>query len=200
LLGLNPTLNHVLFSIQQSELPPSEELGEEEKTSGDAQEGHEGESNGDRFNVHDTEDTTEEDHLEESVLMDAALLHVLGEDSLRVSARLHEEEEESVPEFNARKRGETHEQEDTVEDRKGKKLEDIQEEHGQSQHSMGEEHGQSSFLNTEDVSMRVLVSKGIQVNDARNSGGNQPRTTNETVDAVEDSIDDKIVVVGFSMS
>ena len=64
---------------------------------------------------------------------------------------------------------------------------------------MGEEHCKTSLLHTDEVAMTVLVSQGVQVDDARNSSSNQPRESQQAVDAVEKSIEAKIIVVGFSM-
>ena len=199
LLGFNPSLDHVIFTIQQSQFPAREESGKEVETGRNTEEGHEGEDNGDSLDIHDTKNTGKKDHLKQGVLVDSSLLHVLGEDSLRVSTELLEQQKESVPEFNSRKRGETHEEEDTIKDRNWKQLESIQEEHAQAQQQVAEEHGQSSFLNTDDVAIAILISKRTQVNDAWNCCGNQPRKTQQAVDAVEDTIQAKIVVVSFAV-
>ena len=199
LLGLDPSFDHVFFTIQQSKFPSSEELGKEEETGRDTQESHEGESNRDGLDIYDSKDTAEENQLEDGVLVDAGLLHILGEDGLGVATGLHEEEKESVPELDARKRGETHEKEDSIEDRKWKKLQHTQEKHGQSQKSMREEHGQSSFLDTQEVAMSILISQSIQMDNAWNCSGNQPWKTHKSIDAVEKTVDAKVIIVGFSM-
>lgn len=49
------------------------------------------------------------------------------------------------------------------------------------------------------MALGILVGKGAQVNDAGNSGGNQPRKTQQSIDAVEDTRQAKIVVVSFAV-
>ena len=64
---------------------------------------------------------------------------------------------------------------------------------------MTEEHSQAGLLNAQKVALLVLVSQSIQMDNAWHSGGHQPRKTQETVDAVEQSIEAQVVVVCFSM-
>ena len=199
MLGLNPSLDHIILSIQQGQLPSREKLRKEEEAGRNTEEGHERKDNGDGWDIHNTKNTNEENHLEQSVLVDASLLHVLGVDSLRISARLLEEQEESVPEFNSRKRGETHEKEDSIKDWYWQQLQGSQEKHGQSQQKVREEHGQSGFLDIQNVAVAILVSKGAQVNDAWDRGGNQPRKTQQSIDAVEDTRQTKIIIVSFTV-
>lgn len=129
MLGLGPLLDLIILTIQQTELPALEELWQEEEASWDTEECHEGEGNRDSLDIHHTKDTDKESYLEESVLVDAALFHVLCEDSLRVSAGLLEEEEESVPELDPREGRKTHKEEDSIKNWKWKQLKDSQEEH-----------------------------------------------------------------------
>ena len=148
---------------------------------------------------HDNKDSKEEKHLEAGVKVDTLLLHVLGEGHFWVLAGLHEEKQETVPELNSRQRGETHEQKDSQEHWEWNELQKIQEEHSHSKQEVTDEHSQAGFLDTDEFSLGILFSQGVQVNDARNSGSNQPRKPQKSIDAVEESIQDKIVVVGFSM-
>ena len=64
---------------------------------------------------------------------------------------------------------------------------------------MAEEHGQSSFLQLEDGSCTIFVSKGVNMDDARNSCCNQPRKTHQSIDTIEDSTQAKVIVVCFTM-
>jgi len=199
-LGVLPLLNLVLFSIQKSQFPALEEHGQQKETGWDTEEGHEGEGNRDLLDIHDNKHSTEEDNLDDGVLVDLVPVHVLGELGLRVAAWLLEKEEETVPEFNSRKGGETHEKEDSIEDRKRQELQGIQEEHAKTKEEVGEEHGQSCFLDADDVAVAIFVGKGAQVDHAWNSCGNQPRKSQQSIDAVENTVEEKIVVVGFTVA
>lgn len=64
---------------------------------------------------------------------------------------------------------------------------------------MGKEHGQSSLLDIEKVSLGVLVSQRIQVDNARHSCCYQPRKSHQSIDTVEYATEAKIIIVGFSM-
>lgn len=122
LLGLNPILNLVIFTIQQAQFPTGKDLGKEEETGRDTEEGHEREGNGNCLEVHDHKYSSKEQHLEESVHVDALLFHVLIEDGIGILAWLLEEEQEAVPELDSRQRGKTHEEEDSQKDRHRKIL------------------------------------------------------------------------------
>jgi hypothetical protein len=137
--------------------------------------------------------------LEAGVHVDALLFHVLGEVSLGVLAWLHEEHQNTSEELDAWKRGETHEKEDTQKNRDRELLEQVQEKHGHTQKEVGKQHGKTGFLDTDEFSFLVLLGKGVQVDDAGNSGGNQPGKSQKSIDAVEKSIQAKIIVVSFTV-
>ena len=91
------------------------------------------------------------------------------------------------------------EEEDSKKDRKREELQDIQEKHGHSQQKVREEHGKAGLLHTDEVTMAVLVSQRVQVNDAWDGSSNQPGKSHQSIDAVEKTIEAEIIVVGFSM-
>ena len=131
--------------------------------------------------------------------MDALLVHVLGEDSLGVSRWLLEPEQESVPELNVGKRRKTHKEEHAVEDGKRKELEHIERQDTKSDQQVGKEHGQASLLDRDESAILILVSQSIQMDNTGDSGSDQPGKTQDSIDAVEESVEHEIVVVGFSV-
>jgi hypothetical protein len=137
--------------------------------------------------------------LEDGVLVDAGRLHPLGEGVFRVLAGLHEEHQQAVPELHGRKSRETHEKEDSLQYRDRNELQGTQKEHAQTKEEVGKEHGQACLLNFKEIAMSILLSKGVQVDNAWNSGGNQPRKTQKAIDHVEKSNKDNVIVVGFPM-
>jgi hypothetical protein len=64
---------------------------------------------------------------------------------------------------------------------------------------MGKEMSQASFLNFKNVAILVLGGESTQMDDARDSRGHEPGETERTVDSLEDSRKDKVVVVSSSM-
>ena len=198
-LGLDPLIDLVIFSIQEQEFPSSKKLGEEEKSAWNTQQCHEREADSNRLNVLDGEDTKKEEQLHGGVLMNLGLGDVLGEDGLGVEAWLAEPQKNAVPELDSRQRGETHEQEDSVEDRKRDELEDVQGKDGERHEKVGEKHGQTSFLDFEELAVLVLLGETVEVDDAGHSGGDEPWETKHSVDEIEAATQKKIVVVGFSV-
>ena len=64
---------------------------------------------------------------------------------------------------------------------------------------MREEKGQSSFLHRDEVSILVLVSQSVQVNNTGDGSSDQPGKTQDSIDTVEETTQHKIVVVSFSV-
>mmetsp|Transcript_81 Transcript_81/g.175 ORF Transcript_81/g.175 Transcript_81/m.175 type:complete len:307 (-) Transcript_81:492-1412(-) len=64
---------------------------------------------------------------------------------------------------------------------------------------MGDQVCQAGFLNLHDLSRRVLIGQVIQVNNARHSGGNQPRQTEQSIHHVGETVQQEIPVVRVSM-
>ena len=145
--------------------------------------------------VLDGEDQSKEEDLQDRVKVHTGLGHVLGEGRLGVLAWLLKEEQEAIPELHSRKRRQSHEQKDTVQDRHRKQLQHSENQKRQSDHQMGKEEGQASLLDRCDLAVTVLLGECVEVDDARHRCGNQPRKSKHSVDQVENSIQAEIVVV-----
>lgn len=199
ILLLQPLFDLLVITIEQAKFPSLEETRQQVQASGDTEESHERENNGDLGEVLDQEDKSEEEDLQHGEQMDLRLGDETGVGSPGVLLGLLEEHHETVPELHVAQRGQTHEQEDTVKDGHGQEPEDAKEQEGASEQDVREEHGQAGFLDRLEVSVTVLLGKGVQVDNAWDGGGNQPGKTQETVDKVEDTTQHQVVVVGFSV-
>ena len=149
--------------------------------------------------VLDKENQTKEEHLDQGVLVDTGCLHPFSEWVGRILGWLLEEHEESLPELNLRQGAETHEQEDTIQDREWDELQYTCDSNGNTNQQVTSQHGQTGLLDTQNVTILVSFSKSIQVNDTRDSRGNKPWKAKESIDDLEGSIDHKIIVVCFTM-
>lgn len=187
------------MTVQQQELPAFKELGQYIQSTGNTQQSHKGKDDGDRLCVLHNEDAAEEGNLEKSVTVDSTLVDVLGVRCRRVSAGLLEEQEEAIPELDARHGGETHEQKDSKEDREGDLLDGGKEQKRETNQSVGNEVCQACLLYLDDVAILVSVGQVIQVNDARDGGSHEPRETQETVDQIAKAIAQEVPIVGVSV-
>ena len=58
---------------------------------------------------------------------------------------------------------------------------------------------QTGLLDRDKFAILVFFGEGMQVDDAGDSSSNQPRQSQDTVDAVEDTNKDEIIVVSLSV-
>jgi len=147
----------------------------------------------------DAEDQTEEEDLEDGVLVNVRLRHVVSVARRRVLRRLHEEQQNSVPELDGRHGTQTHEQEDTVQAREGDQLEDAEEQDRQTKEQVGEQVRQPCFLDADDVTVTVSLSQRLEVDDTGDGRRDQPGKAQQSVDEVEATTEEQIPVVGFTV-
>ena len=131
--------------------------------------------------------------------MNALLFHVLGVRCHGILGRLHEKEEDSLPELLARKCHETHKEKHTVQDRHWQNLEKAQYKNGAKDQDVNKQTSQAGFLDTDSVSVLVLVGHCRNVKDTRDSRGDKPRATDEAVDNDLTGRETSVVVVGFTV-
>ena len=198
-LLVNPCLDFKVITIQQAQFPTFKESRQEEQTSRDTQQGHEGENNGNGRHVLHQKDQSEKEDLKDGVQVHLGLFHVPVEDRVGVSAGLLQPKQDAVPELHGGQGRETHKQEHTVQDRHGQQLKKFQNKQGQSNHQVRKEQGQTSLLHVNNVTILVLVSQTVKMDNARKRGGDQPGKTKDTIDKVEQTIQAEIVVVSFTV-
>lgn len=87
--------------------------------------------------------------------------HVLGVWLVGELRRLHEEEQKSLPEFNSRHRGKTHEQKDSQQNRERDLLDGVEEQERKPDQQVGEEVRQSRLLHLDDIPVLVLLGQVI---------------------------------------
>mmetsp|Transcript_27088 Transcript_27088/g.62976 ORF Transcript_27088/g.62976 Transcript_27088/m.62976 type:complete len:249 (-) Transcript_27088:914-1660(-) len=131
--------------------------------------------------------------------MDLLRLHIFDCRCLGILAGLLQPQKDAIPELHTRQGAHAHKEEHTIQDWHRKKLQERQSKERQTHQQMREEHCEARFLHMSDLAVTVLLGEGIQVDDAGNSGRNQPRKTKHTIDHVENSTQQKIVVVRLSM-
>lgn len=148
-----------------------EELGGQEQACRDTEQSHEGKDNGNGRSILNKEDSKEEDNLEASEHVDTLGGHVLGEGFVRELVGLLEKEQEAVPELDSRHRRETHEKEDSQQDRERDFLECVQEQERKTDQQVGEKISQACLLDADYVSVLILLGQIVQVNNARNGSG-----------------------------
>ena len=196
---VQPCLDFKVVTIQQVQFPSLKESRQKEQTGGDTQQCHEGENNGNGRQVLHQKDQAEEEQLKDSVQVNLAPFNTSVEDSVWVKTGLLEPKQDAVPELHGGQSGETHEQKHTVQDWQRQQLEQLQDQQRKTNHQVGKEQGQTSFLHINNFAILVLVGQTVEMDDTRNSGGDQPGKTKDTIDKVEESIQAKIVVVGFTV-
>ena len=82
----------------------------------------------------------------------------------------------------------------------GKTLRRLNAEDGTKDQHVNKETSQAGFLNTDGVSVLVLVGHCRHVKDTRDSRGDEPRTTDHAVDDDLHGRETSVVVVGFTVS
>ena len=198
-LLVDPGLDFKVITVQQVQFPALKESGQKEQTAGDTQQGHEGKDNGNGRQVLHQKDQAEKEQLKDSVQVNLALFNESDKDSVWVQAWLLEPQQDSVPELHGRQSGKTHKQKHTVQDWQGQQLEQLQDQQGKTNHQVGKEKSQTSFLHINNVAILVLVGQTVEMDNARNRGGDQPWKTKDTIDKVKHSVQAQIIVVRFPM-
>jgi hypothetical protein len=195
----DPFGNVFFISVQEEELPTLHESGEYIHSSRDTEKSHEGKDDGNRLGILDSKDAHEETDLQKGVEVDSAGRYVFGVRSLGVLGRLLEEQQETVPELDSGHGGKTHKEEDSKQHWQRNLLDGGQKEERESDQTMTDQVCETGFLYLDDLSGGILVGQVVQVDNAGNSGGNQPRKSEQTVDHVGKSIQQEVPVVRVSV-
>lgn len=125
--------------------------------------------------------------------------NVLGVRDLGKTRRLHEKHLETMPKLIGGKRGNAHEEEDTVKDRDRNHLEEAKSKNACQNQSVNQQMRKPRLNDLVNATLIVLVRHSLDVNDRRDGRRYEPREADDTVDSDHKSNDKGIIVVGLAM-